>query len=101
MAEAMVIVPLGIGLALLSGWAVYARSYRLGCAAAAAEVILVLFGWARAQYPYLIVPDLTVQTAAIPTTSRVEFVVFALGVLLLLPSRWVLFRGLKRGTEIA
>jgi cytochrome bd ubiquinol oxidase subunit II len=92
MAEAMVIVPLGIGLALLSGWAVYVRSYRLGSVAAAAEVALLLAGWARAQYPYLIVPDLTVHAAAGAVTPRTEFVVFALGVLLLIPSLWVLVR---------
>jgi cytochrome bd ubiquinol oxidase subunit II len=92
MAEAMVIVPLGVGLALLSGWAVFVRAYRLGSGAAAAEVALLLAGWARAQYPYLIVPDLTVQAAASPPTPRDEAIVFAIGVLLLIPSLWVLVR---------
>ena len=32
--------------------------------AAAAEVALLLAGWALAQYPYLVVPDLTFENAA-------------------------------------
>ena len=38
---AVIAVPLGIGLALLSGWAVFARRYRLARVAAAAEVALL------------------------------------------------------------
>jgi cytochrome bd ubiquinol oxidase subunit II len=100
MAEAMVFVPLGVGLALLSGWAVFVRAYRLGSVAAAAEVVLLLAGWARAQYPYLIVPDLTVHGAVSPPTPRDEAIVFALGVMLLIPSLWFLVRIAKAAIPV-
>ena len=93
---AVIAVPLGIGLALLSGWAVFARRYRLARVAAAAEVALLLAGWALAQYPYLVVPDLTFEnSAATPAMMRAALVVFGIGALFLIPSLWVLFKVFK------
>jgi cytochrome bd ubiquinol oxidase subunit II len=93
---AVVAVPLGIALALLSGWAVLARRYRLARVAAAAEVALLLAGWALAQYPYLIVPDLTFENAAAaPAMMRAALVVFGIGALFLVPSLWFLYRVFK------
>lgn len=95
-AEAIVIVPVGVGLAALSGWAVYHRAYRLARIAAAAEVAVLLAGWAWAQYPYLIVPDLTFADAAsTPAMQRAALIVFGLGALFLIPSLWLLFRVFK------
>jgi cytochrome d ubiquinol oxidase subunit II len=96
MAEARVVVPFALGLALLSGWAVYIRRYRLARVAAAGEVAVLLAGWAWAQYPYLVVPDLTFQdAAATPAMLRAALVVFGLGALVLIPSLWFLFRVFK------
>lgn len=93
---AIIVVPPGIALALLSGWAVYTRRYRLARAAAVAEVALLLVGWALAQYPYLVVPDLTFENAASsPAMMRAALVVFGLGALFLLPSLWFLYRVFK------
>lgn len=95
-AEASVVLPLGLGLALLSGWAVYARRFRLARLTAAGEVALLLAGWAWAQYPYLIVPDLTFQeAAATPAMQRAALIVFAVGALFLIPSLWFLYRVFK------
>jgi cytochrome d ubiquinol oxidase subunit II len=92
----VIAVPLGIGLALLSGWAVFARRYRLARVAAAAEVALLLAGWALAQYPYLVVPDLTFENAAAsPAMMRAALIVFAIGALFLIPSLWFLYRVFK------
>ena len=57
---------LGILLALLSGWAVWTRRYPLARVTAVGEVIILLWGWAFAQWPYLIYPDLTVYNGAAP-----------------------------------
>jgi cytochrome d ubiquinol oxidase subunit II len=93
---AVVVVPLGIAVAVLSGWAVHARRYRLARVAAAAEVVLLLTGWALAQYPYLVVPDLTFQDAAAsPAMMRAALVVFGIGALFLIPSLWFLFSVFK------
>ena len=93
---AVVAIPLVIGFALLSGWAVYGRRYRLARAAAVMEVALLLAGWALAQYPYLVVPDLTFENAAAsPAMMRAALVVFGIGALFLLPSLWFLYRVFK------
>ena len=90
------VVVLGVGLALLSGWAVANRRYRLARAAAAAEVALLLVGWALAQYPYLVVPDLTFENAAAsPAMMRAALIVFTIGALFLIPSLWFLFAVFK------
>lgn len=89
-------VPVVIGLALLSGWAVSLRQYLLARGAAIVEVALLLVGWALAQYPYLVVPDLTLENAAAsPAMMRAALIVFGLGALFLLPSLWFLYRVFK------
>ena len=93
---ALFAIPLGIGFALLSGWAVHRRRYRLARAAAIVEVALLLTGWALAQFPYLVVPDLTFENAAAsPAMMRAALVVFGIGALFLLPSLWFLYKVFK------
>jgi cytochrome bd ubiquinol oxidase subunit II len=82
----------GIG-SLMSVWT---RRYRLARAGAVAAVASVLFGWGVAQWPYLIVPDVTVTSAAAPdATLRVVVVGFAIGGAVLAPSLYLLFRIFK------
>lgn len=69
---------------------------RAARALAAAAVTAVLWGWGAAQWPYLIVPDVTVQGAAAPgDTVRLVAIGFTLGGALLLPSLLALFRVFK------
>jgi cytochrome bd ubiquinol oxidase subunit II len=86
----------GVAAALLSGWALLRRHFRLARAAAVAQVSLLLLGWGLAQYPYLIYPDVSVHRAAAPHAT-LRFVVYSLpiGMALLLPSLWLLFRVFK------
>jgi cytochrome d ubiquinol oxidase subunit II len=85
-------IPIVILLAVASGWAVYQRRYHLARVTAAAEVALLLVGWALAQYPYLVVPDLTVaNSAASPATLRATLIVFGIGAIFLVPSLWFLY----------
>jgi cytochrome d ubiquinol oxidase subunit II len=75
---------------------VWSRRYRLARAGAVVAVASVLFGWGVAQWPYLIVPDVTVTDAAAPdATLRVVIVGFALGGAVLAPSLFLLFRIFK------
>ena len=83
--------------ALTAIWALWRRHYRLARVAAAGQVALILWGWALAQYPYLIPPDLTIRAAAAPRITLV-LVLWALlaGGLVLFPSLVYLLRVFKR-----
>ena len=60
---------------------------------AAVQVAAVLVGWGLAQYPYLIVPDVTLTAAATaPHALRVVLWVLGGGTVLLLPTLAYLFR---------
>lgn len=71
-------------------------AYRIARAGAAVAVGAVLWGWGAAQWPYLIVPDVTAEAAAAPEdTVRLVAIGFTVGGLLLAPSLLVLFRVFK------
>jgi cytochrome d ubiquinol oxidase subunit II len=78
--------------------ALWYRRYRLARAAVAAQVSLIVWGWALAQYPYLLPPDFTVQNSASPeATLRLVAIALGVGALVLLPSLVYLFRVFKSG----
>lgn len=82
------------GLASLA--AMRARAYRVARIAAAVAVGAVLWGWGAAQWPYLVVPDVTAEAAAAPKdTVRIVAVGFTVGGLLLAPALVFLFRVFK------
>ena len=57
---------------------------------------MILLGWALAQYPYLIVPDVTLASAAASVrTQRLLLVVLLAGLPILLPSLVLLFKIFK------
>jgi cytochrome d ubiquinol oxidase subunit II len=77
-------------------WALWSHRFRLARVAAAAQVSLILWGWALAQYPYLIPPDLTIRAAAAPRITLIlSLWVLGLGALVLFPSLIYLFRIFK------
>ena len=86
----------GIVAALASGWWLRTRRFRLARLAAILQVACLLGGWGLAQYPYIIYPDVTLTSAAAPTVT-LEFILYTLplGLLVLLPSLWFLFRVFK------
>jgi cytochrome d ubiquinol oxidase subunit II len=66
---------------------------RLVRPAAVLAVAAVVFGWAVAQYPYLLPPRLTIAAAASPgATEATELVVVGLIIVLVVPSFVLLFR---------
>jgi cytochrome d ubiquinol oxidase subunit II len=76
--------------------AVWLRRYRLARAGAVVAVSSVLFGWGVSQWPYLIVPDVTVTDAAAPdATLRVVTIGFGIGAIVVAPSLYLLFRIFK------
>ncbi|MFO7895046.1 MAG: cytochrome d ubiquinol oxidase subunit II [Longimicrobiales bacterium] len=90
------VVGAGVIAALASGWWLRTRRYRLARIAAILQVACLLAGWGLAQYPYIIYPDVTLVDAAAPTVT-LDFILYTLplGLLLLLPSLWFLFRVFK------
>lgn len=78
-------------------WALWRRRFRWARAAAAGQVAAILVGWGVAQYPYLVVPDLTLSTsAAPPATLRLLTWALVLGALVLFPAFAYLFYVFKR-----
>jgi len=78
--------------------ALWARRWRVARVAAAAQVSLILWGWALSQYPYILPPDLSIANAAAPAaTLRLVLAALVAGAVLLLPSLYYLFRIFKMG----
>lgn len=79
--------------ALLALWR---RRYHWARVAAIGQVTLILGGWSLAQYPHLIMPDVTLlNSAAPPATLRLLIIALCVGAVLLLPSLYYLFRIFK------
>lgn len=90
------VVLVGVIAALLSGWWLRGRRYRLARITSVIQVACLLAGWAIAQSPYIIFPDLTLAEAAAPH-STLLFVLWStpFGMAVLIPSLWLLFRVFK------
>jgi cytochrome d ubiquinol oxidase subunit II len=83
-------------LAAISGRALFGGRYQVARVVAAAQVVVLLAGWALAQWPYLIYPDLTLHAAAAPDpTLRLILIFLPPGLALVLPSLWLLFAVFK------
>jgi cytochrome d ubiquinol oxidase subunit II len=80
--------------------ALWARRFPIARYCAAGQVALILWGWALAQYPYLVRPELTIHNSAAPhSTMRALLWALAAGVVLLFPSYWYLLRVFKGRTQ--
>ena len=90
--ETWTFIPATATLGIVTLWAVWSRHYVIARMSAIGGVAVMLAGWALAQYPYLIVPDLEyTATAASPAMMRATLVIYAIGALFLIPSLWLLF----------
>ena len=82
--------------------ALWTRRFTVARSCAAAQVAFILWGWALAQYPYLVRPDVTIHnSAAPPAVMRALLWALAAGVVLLFPSYWYLFHVFKGPTQTA
>jgi cytochrome bd ubiquinol oxidase subunit II len=96
----------GLAMVVLSGLAgiatlglVWRERYGLARATSALAVICVTVGWALAQDPYVLPGALTLEEAAASDTTLTALVVsVGLGMLVLVPSLWWLYRLVLRGT---
>ena len=78
--------------ALSAFYTLWTRRYRLARVFAAGQVTLILLGWAFAQYPHLVEPNITITSAAAPRiTLQLLFGALVAGAVLLFPSYYYLF----------
>lgn len=88
-------LPLSLGamlIGLATAYALLAQRLTLARYLVAGEMACILAAWAVAQYPYLIIPDVTIANAAAPESVLLAATVASIaGMLLLLPSLWYLF----------
>jgi cytochrome d ubiquinol oxidase subunit II len=89
-------IPLHVATAVAAITAIVAlvrRHYRLARFAAAAQVSCILWGWAFAQFPYIVPETTTIRQAAAPSiTLELLLVGLGIGALILIPSLRFLFR---------
>jgi cytochrome d ubiquinol oxidase subunit II len=73
------------------------RRYRAARVAAAAQVSLILLGWALAQYPFVVPPSWSIRQSAAPMeTLELLLIGLVVGALVLIPSLRLLFRTFSR-----
>ncbi len=90
------LLSLAVANGALALGAVWRSRPRIARVAVIAQVVLVLWAWVVGQWPYLVPPDLTIAGAAAPQqTLSAMLVVVGTGMVLLLPSLWLLFRIFK------
>ena len=83
----------GGAAAVLTIWCLWTRRFGLARVAAAAQVSLVLWGWAASMYPYLVPETITVQSGAAPAgTLEALLWIVAAGAVILIPSLLYLVR---------
>ena len=80
--------------------ALWWRRYRLARVAVGAQVTMILWGWALAQYPFVIPPTLTIRQSAAPdVTLELLLLGLAAGALILIPSLRLLFKTFSPARE--
>jgi cytochrome d ubiquinol oxidase subunit II len=68
------------------------RWYILAPPAAAVTAAMIILGWGLAQYPYFLLPELTINEVAAPeSTLKVFLISLVVGSLVLVPSLWLLY----------
>jgi cytochrome d ubiquinol oxidase subunit II len=98
-------VPLHLATAISALGAFYflwKRKYAPARFCAAVQVSLILWGWALAQFPFIVEPDINISAAAAPrATLRLLLIALGAGALLLFPSFYYLFRVFKGRTAFS
>lgn len=91
------LILLSVAAGLMALVLLWIRSYLPARLVSAVAVAALLWGWAVAQYPLVLLPSTTIEEAAASTAVlRASLVVTVLGGLLLVPSLWWLFSLFQR-----
>jgi cytochrome d ubiquinol oxidase subunit II len=92
--------PIGIAVqvatasaAVTAIWALWTRRYEIARVAAAAQAISILWGWAIAQFPYIVPETLRIRDAAAPRTTLTLLAIgLVAGTAILVPALRYLYR---------
>jgi cytochrome d ubiquinol oxidase subunit II len=104
--KALPLVLLAILLGIATAVAIWRGFYLVGRVLVILETACIFLVWGVAQWPYLIVPDVTVDNASSPASVLGPLLIISLlGLVVLLPSLWFLFyvfkhRGATTGAAI-
>ena len=83
-------------VAIWAIWAIWKRHYQFARVLVPIQVVLIIFGWGFAQFPYLVSPNLTFSNTAAPdSVLRPILVVVVFGVIILIPAFWYLYAVFK------
>ncbi|MDO8644024.1 MAG: cytochrome d ubiquinol oxidase subunit II [bacterium] len=87
---------LTFGTTVVTALSLVKRRFRIAQLGAGALTVFILWGWGLAQFPMLLVPDLTIYNTAAPTITH-QLVLIALGggAIVLFPSLYTLFKVFK------
>jgi cytochrome d ubiquinol oxidase subunit II len=78
-------------------WALWIRKYRYARVLVTLQASFVLWGWFASQFPYFVVPELSIYSAAAPEpTLRLVLIVTAVGAALVFPSFYFLYRTFRK-----
>ncbi len=83
-------------VAICAIWSIWKRYFQLARILVPVQVVLIIFGWGLAQFPYLVAPNLTFSNTAAPdSVLRPVLVVIVIGGILLVPAFWYLYAVFK------
>lgn len=95
-ARAVLLLTATSALSLAGIFALWQRAYRAARVAVAGQASFIVWGWAWAQYPYMLPPNRTIESLAAPRSTLLWVMgTLLLGTLILLPSFFYLFRIFK------
>ena len=77
-------------------WAIWRRYFQLARVLVPIQVVLIIFGWGLAQFPYIVAPNLTFSNTAAPdSVLRPVLIVVIIGGIMLVPAFWYLYAVFK------
>lgn len=83
-------------VAISAIWSIWKRYFQLARVLVPIQVVLIIFGWGLAQFPYLVAPNLTFSNTAAPdSVLRPVLIVIVIGGILLVPAFWYLYAVFK------
>jgi len=83
-------------VAVCAIWAIWRRYFQLARVLVPIQVVLIIFGWGLAQFPYIVAPNLTFSNTAAPgSVLRPVLIVIIIGGIMLVPAFWYLYAVFK------
>ena len=83
-------------VAVCAIWSIWRRYFQLARVLVPIQVVLIIFGWGLAQFPYIVAPNLTFSNTAAPdSVLRPVLIVVIIGGIILAPAFWYLYAVFK------